>query len=345
MARNIDLRSDTCTLQPEGMKEAMFKAKVGDEYYNDDPTIIELQELAAEMLGKEAGLFVASGTMGNLVAILSQTNRGDVVIEEADSHSFRNEVSNYAVVGGVAPKQIKGHLGAMGPADIEAAIPPKGYGNPMASLLLIENSHNAAGGTCITPEQMSGYRKLADKYKLNIHVDGARIFNSAIALGVDPAELAKDADTLSFCLSKGLSCPFGGIVVGSKEILSRARKYKQMVGGGFRQMGYMAACGIYALNNMVGRLAEDHENAKLLAKGLVELGMDVEMESVQTNMVYFNFPPSLIDANEFCEKINSHKGIQMSAPKKNRIRLVTHYGIEKEDVEYFLNVVKEILNV
>jgi len=344
MARNVDLRSDTCTLQPEGMKEAMIKARVGDEYYDDDPTIIELQELAAEMLGKEAALFVASGTMGNLVAILSQTKRGDVVIEEADSHSFRCEVSNFAVAGGVVPKQIKGHLGAMDPVDIEAVIPPKGYAYPEASLILIENTHNGAGGTCITPEQMAEYRKLADKYKLNIHVDGARIFNAAVALGVNPSELAKDADTLSFCLSKGLSCPFGGVLVGSKEIMSRARKYKQMVGGGFRQLGYMAATGIYALNNMVERLAEDHENAKLLAKGLVELGMNVEMESVQTNMVYFNVPPSLIDANEFSEKINSHEGIQMNPPKKNRIRLVTHYGIEKEDVEYFLNKAKEVLS-
>ena len=344
MTRKIDLRSDTCTLQPEGMKEAMIKARVGDEYYDDDPTIIELQELAAEMLGKEAALFVASGTMGNLVAILSQTKRGDVVIEEADSHSFRCEVSNFAVAGGVVPKQIKGHLGAMDPADIEAAIPPKGYAYPEASLILIENTHNGAGGTCITPEQMAEYRKLADKYKLNIHVDGARIFNAAVALGVNPSELAKDADTLSFCLSKGLSCPFGGVLVGSKEIMSRARKYKQMVGGGFRQLGYMAATGIYALNNMVERLAEDHENAKLLAKGLVELGMNVEMESVQTNMVYFNVPPSLIDANEFSEKINSYEGIQMNPPKKNRIRLVTHYGIEKEDVEYFLNKAKEVLS-
>lgn len=344
MARNVDLRSDTCTLQPDEMKEAMFKAKVGDEYYDDDPTIIELQELAAKMLGKEAALFVASGTMGNLVAILSQTKRGDVVIEEADSHSFRCEVSNFAVAGGVVPKQIKGHLGAMDPVDIEAAIPPKGYAYPEASLILIENTHNGAGGTCITPEQMAEYRKLADKYKLNIHVDGARIFNATVALGVNPSELTKDADTLSFCLSKGLACPFGGVLVGSKEIMSRARKYKQMVGGGFRQLGYMAATGIYALNNMVERLAEDHENAELLAKGLVELGINVEMESVQTNMVYFNVPPSLIDANEFSEKINSYEGIQMNPPKKNRIRLVTHYGIEKEDVEYFLNKAKEVLS-
>lgn len=345
MTRKIDLRSDTCTLQPDEMKEAMFKAKVGDEYYDDDPTIIELQELAAEMLGKEAGLFLASGTMGNLVGILSQTKRADVVIEEADSHSFRCEVSNFAVAGGVMSKQIKGQLGAMLPADIEAAIPAMGYAYPIASLLKIENTHNGAGGTCITPEQMAEYRKLADKYKLNIHIDGARIFNAAVALGVKPSELAKDADTLSFCLSKGLACPFGGVLVGSKEIISRARKYKQMLGGGFRQLGYMAACGIYALNNMVDRLAEDHENAKLVAKGLVELGMDVEMESVQTNMAYFNVPPSLIDANEFSEKINNHEGVKMNPPKKNRIRLVTHYGIEKKDVEYFLNVAKEILNV
>lgn len=343
MGREIDLRSDTVTLQPGAMKEAMIKAEVGDEYYDDDPTITELQELSAEMLGKEAGLFMASGTMGNLVAICSQTEKGNVVIEEADSHSFRCEVCNFAVAGGVVPKQIKGHFGAMDPADIEAAIPPVGYAYPKAMLILIENTHNAAGGTCINAEQMAGYRKVADKYSLNIHVDGARIFNAAIGLGVDPKEIVKDADTVSFCLSKGLSGPFGGVLVGSKEILKKARMYKQMFGGGFRQLGYMAATGIYALKNMVDRLEDDHKNAKHLAEGLAELGMDVEMKTVQTNMVFFNVPSSLIDANEFSDKVNSIEGIQMNNPKKNRIRLVTHYGIEKEDIDYFLNTIKDIL--
>jgi len=344
MIKSIDLRSDTCTLQPEEMKDAMRNAEVGDEYYDDDPTINKLIDLTCEVLNKEAALFTPSGTMGNLIAVLAQTDRGDIVIGEYDSHSFRCEVSNISAAGGVMPKRIKSHLGIMDIADIESAIPPKGYVYPEATLLLVENTHNGAGGTCTSVDQMVKYREVADKYKMKIHVDGARIFNAAIALGVKPSKLAKDADTLSFCLSKGLSCPFGGMLVGSKETISRARYYKQMFGGGFRQAGYMAACGIYALNHMIDRLAEDHENAKLLAKGLIELGMEVDMDSVQTNMVYFNVPPSLIAADEFSKKINSYQGIKTNAPSKNRIRLVTHYGIEKDDVEYFLGKVKSVIN-
>lgn len=344
MSKIIDLRSDTCTLQPEEMKEAMRNAEVGDEYYDDDPTVNKLLDLTCDILNKEAALFTPSGTMGNLIAILAQTDRGDIVIGEYDSHSFRCEVSNFVVGGGVMPKRIKGHVGMMDIADIEAAIPPKGYVYAEAKLLLVENTHNAAGGTCTDVSQMRKYREVANKYKMNIHVDGARIFNAAIALGVKPSDLAKAADTLSFCLSKGLSCPFGGVLVGSKKIISRARYYKQMFGGGFRQAGYMAACGIYALQHMIDRLAEDHDNAKLLAKGLTELGMEVDMDSVQTNMVYFNVPLSLMDAGEFSKKINSYKGIKTNAPNKNRIRLVTHYGITEDDVRYFLSNIKDVIN-
>lgn len=340
----IDLRSDTCTLQPEAMKDAMRSAEVGDEYYDDDPTIIKLLELSAEIFQKEAALFTPSGTMGNLIAILAQTNRGDIVIGEYDSHSFRCEVSNIAVAGGVMPKRIKGDSGIMDIKDIESAIPPKGYVYADAKLLLIENTHNGGGGTCTDVEQMKRYRETANKFNLKIHVDGARIFNAAVALGVKPSELAKDADTLSFCLSKGLSCPFGGVLVGTKETIQRARYYKQMFGGGFRQAGYMAACGVYALRNMIERLAEDHENARILAEGLIDLGMEVNMKSVQTNMVYFHIPSSVIDTNEFSRKMGAFKEIKMSSPSKNKIRLVTHYGIEKDDIKLFLSRVKTVLN-
>ncbi len=343
MKNLIDLRSDTCTLQPEEMKDAMRNAEVGDEYYDDDPTVNELLDLTCKIMDKEAALFIPSGTMGNLIAILSQADRGDIVIGEYESHSFRCEVSNFAVGGGVAPKRVKGHLGIMDISDIETAIPTKAYANPIAKLLLVENTHNGAGGACTNVGQMKKYREVADKFGLNIHVDGARIFNAAVALGVKPSELAKDADTLSFCLSKGLACPFGGLLVGSKEVISRSRYYKQMFGGGFRQAGYMAACGIYALKHMIDRLTEDHENAKLLASGLSDLGMEVDMDSVQTNMVYFNVPPFLKDADEFSKKINNYEEIKMNSAKKNRIRLVTHYGITKNDIEYFLYKVKDVL--
>ncbi len=343
MSRNVDLRSDTVTLQPEAMKEAMIKAEVGDEYYGDDPTVIQLQALAAEMLGKEAALFTASGTMGNLVSILTHTRRREMMIMEYDAHSFRCEVGNFVVAGGVVPKLVKGHLGIMDPADIEAAVPAQGWAYSELSLLQVENTHNGAGGTCVTPEYMAAYRRIVDKYGLKIHVDGARIFNASVALGVDVKALAKDADSLSFCLSKGLACPFGGVIVGSKAFTTEARKYQQMVGGGFRQIGYMAAAGIYALHNMIDRLADDHRNARFLAEGLVELGMEVNMETVQTNMVNFDVPPSLIVAQEFADRMNGIEGIRMSGPKGTRIRLVTHYGIEKEDIEYFLEAARGVV--
>jgi len=346
MRKIIDFRSDTCTLQPEEMLKAMVNAKVGDEYYDDDPTINELLDLSCEIMDKEAALFTASGTMNNLIAILTQTKRGNIIIAEDESHVPWCEGSNIAAFGGVIPKLIKGRLGIMDVTDIEAAIlsRPKGYDAAEYKLLVVENAHT--WGTCTTPEQMAAYRKVADKHGLNIHVDGARIFNAAVALDVKPSKLAKDADTLGFCLSKGLSCPFGGVLVGSKEIISRARHYKQILGAGFRQAGYMAACGVYALNNMVDRLAEDHENAKLLAKGLVELGMEIDMNSVQINMVFFSSPPSLIDLHEFYKKMTMIEGIKMIPPEENhgKIRLATHWGIEKEDIEYFLKKAKEVVN-
>ena len=351
MRRLIVFRSDTCTLQPEGMLKALVEAKVGNEEYNDDPTLNELLDLTCEIMGKEAAIFTASGTMGNIVALLSLTNRGDVVIAEAATHLPFHEVSNMAVVGGLLPKLIKAPLGIMDITDIEAAIPtPRKdsifYDFTEAKLLVVENAHT--WGTCTTPEQMAAYRKIADKYGLKIHVDGARIFNAAVALGVKPSELAKDADTLCFCLSKGLSGPFGGLLVGSKEVISRARYFKQMLGGGWRQIGYMAACGVYALKNMVDRLAEDHENAKFLAKKLTKLGIKTDIFPVQINMVYISTPSSLIDLHEFYKKITMTGEIKINPPDVNNgmlmLRLVTHWGIEKEDIEYFINKVKEAVN-
>ncbi len=352
MRKIIDFRSDTCTLQPKEMLKAMVEAKVGNEEYNDDASLNEFLDLACEVMGKEAAIFTASGTMGNIVALLCLTNRGDIVIAEADTHLPFYEVSNMTVVGGLMPKLIKAPLGIMDIADIEAAIPiPRKdsifYDSAEVKLLVVENAHT--WGTCTTPEQMAAYRTLADKHGLKIHVDGARIFNAAVALGVKPSELAKDADTLCFCLSKGLSCPFGGVLVGSKEVISRARYFKQMLGGGWRQAGYMAACGTYALKNMVDRLVEDHENAKLLAKGLAELGMKTDVFPVQINMVRFAAPSSLIDINEFYKKMTVIEGgIKINPPDVNNgmlmIRLVTHYGIGKEDIEYFLNKTEEVLN-
>jgi len=232
VARIIDLRSDTVTQPTEEMRDAMRNAVVGDDYFREDPTVAQLEELAAAKLGKEAGLFVVSGTMGNLVSILTHTRRGDLIILEADAHVYRCETAHLAAVAGVMPKRVKGNRGVLDPADVEEAIFAEGVLYPRATLVCVENTHNAAGGTCTTPAKMSGLRKVADSHGMAIHVDGARIFSAAVALGVDPQELAKDADSLTFCLSKNLACPFGSLIVGDREFIERAMRNRGHETGG-----------------------------------------------------------------------------------------------------------------
>lgn len=340
--RIVDLRSDTITQPTDEMREAMRKAVVGDDYYREDPTVTELEELAAAKLGKEAGLFVTSGTMGNLVSILTHTQRGDAIILEAEAHIYRCETAHLAAVAGVMPRRVKGKRGVLDPADVEEAIFAEGVLYPRTSLLCVENTHNAAGGTCVAPNQMSSLRKMANAHGMAIHVDGARIFSAAVALGVDPQELAKDADSLTFCLSKNLACPFGSLIVANREIIERARKNRQMVGGGMRQGGIMAAAGIVALRTMIDRLSEDHDNARALAEGMVRLGFEIDMETVQTNMVFFEVPTEMIDAKEFMQDLDK-LGVRVNPPRKGRFRMVTHYGVTREDIDYTLQSVKQVI--
>lgn len=340
-SRIVDLRSDTVTKPTEEMLLAMKNAVIGDDHYLEDPTVTELEELAAAKLGKEAGLFVTSGTMGNLVSVLTHTQRGDAVILEAEAHVYRCETAHLAAVSGVMPKRVKGNKGVLDPADVEEAIFAEEVIYPRTSLICIENTHNAAGGTCITPEQMSPLRNVANRHKIAIHVDGARIFNAAIALHLDPKELAKDADSLTFCLSKGLACPFGSVIVASKEFIKHARKNRQMVGGGMRQAGIMAAAGLVALNTMISRLSEDHENSRRLAEGLVKIGFEIDMETVQTNMVFLQVPLGMMDPKKFVQELDK-LGVRLNPPIGRRIRMVTHYGITREDIEYTLQAAEEI---
>jgi threonine aldolase len=342
VARIVDLRSDTVTQPTEEMREAMRQAVVGDDYYLEDPTVAQLEELAAAKLGKEAGLFVTSGTMGNLVSILTHTQRGDAIILEAEAHVYRCETGHLAGLAGVMPKRVMGNRGVLDPRDVEGAIFAEGVLYPRTSLLCVENTHNAAGGTCVTPEQMSALRKVADSHGMAIHVDGARIFSAAVALGVEPGELAKDADSLTFCLSKNLACPFGSLIVGDREFIARARKNRQMVGGGMRQAGIMAAAGIVALRTMIDRLAEDHENARALALGLFELGLEIDMEAVQTNMVFLRVPSEMMEATTFVQGLGK-LGVRVNPPPGRRVRMVTHYGITREDIEYSVQAVREVI--
>ena len=342
MQKVIDIRSDMQTRPTKAMYKAMLEAELGDEQNSEDPTVNKLQEMAAMKLGKEAGLFVSSGTMGNLVALMTHAQPGDSVILESECHILRSEVGAISVVAGLMPKMVKGNLGVPELADLENAIIGEGRLFPTTKLICLENTHNAAGGTCISPQQMKNIRTVADKYGLKIYLDGARIFNAAVALGVEPVELVKDADSVQFCLSKSLGCPFGSVLVGSKEFIDKARKKRQMIGGGMRQAGIMAAAGIVALEEMIDHLQEDHENAKILAEALFNLGMEVDMATVQTNIVFFNVPEEMIEPWKFVEKLKE-SGVLIGIPNGRKIRVVTHKDVSKEDILEVIEKVKQII--
>jgi threonine aldolase len=338
--KNLDFRSDTLTWPTPEMREAAAKAKLGDDVYGEDPTVNELEHLAAEMLGKEAGLFVTSGTMGNATSVLAHTQRGDEIILEATSHIYVNEVGGLAVMGQLMARTVPGELGWMKPEDVEKAIRAENIHYPRTSLVCVENTHNSAGGIALTPQQLKADWEVAKRHSLGVHMDGARIFNAAVALKVPAKELTKYADTVQICLSKGLSAPVGSMVVGSEELVKRARKYRKMLGGGMRQAGIIAAPGIIALTKMVDRLKDDHDNAKLLADGLKKMGFRI-LNPVQTNMVYVDFTPvgwKAEDWNRACEKLGWR-----SRGSGTSTRLCTHYGIERDDIKSFLEGLKKLI--
>jgi len=339
----IDLRSDTVTLPTEEMLEAVRNAKLGDDVYKEDPTVNQLEEIAANKMGKEAAMLVPSGTMANLVSVMANTKRGDSAILEADSHIYWYEVGGISAIAGVLPIPVKGEMGVMNPADIEAAIRPPSLHYAETTLICIENTHNRAGGTIVTPSQIEAISKVAREHDLRLYMDGARIFNAAVALKVDVKEFTRHVDNLMFCLSKGLSCPIGSIVVGSNEFIERARKIRKILGGGMRQAGIIAAPGIIALEKMIDRLEEDHRNARLLAKGLIKIeGLHVDLRTVQTNMVMCDVDDLGILADTFVERLRAH-GVLTNSISKTRVRFVTHRGIEKEDIEKALCIIEEVV--
>lgn len=338
--KNLDFRSDTVTKPTPEMREAAKNAEVGDDVYGDDPTVNRLEELSADILGKEAGLFVTSGTQGNAVSILAHTQRGDEVILEERSHIYVNEVGGLAVMGQLMARTIPGEKGWMRPELIEAAIRAENIHYPNTGLLCIENTHNSAGGIALTLDQMKSNWDVAKDHKIGVHLDGARVFNAAVALDVDVKKIAQYADTIQFCLSKGLSAPVGSLVVGSQELVEKARKYRKMLGGGMRQAGIIAAPGIIAVTDMVDRLEDDHKNAKILAKGLEDLGIKV-LNDVQTNMVYIDFSVIGWSADDWVNACNE-LGWKTRA-RGTGTRLVTHYGIEEEDIRDFLGGLEKII--
>jgi threonine aldolase len=339
----IDLRSDTVTLPTEEMLEAIRHADLGDDVYGEDPTVNKLQEMAAEKMGKEAALLVPSGTQANLTSLMSNCNRGELVLLEAESHIYWYEVGGVSAIAGLLPWTIKADKGAFDPQQIEAALRSENIHYPIPSLICLENTHNRYGGIIVAPKQLEAISKVAKRRSLRIYMDGARIFNASVALNIDVKELAKHVDNLMFCLSKGLSCPVGSVIVGTKDFIDKARRIRKLLGGGMRQAGIIAAPGIIALEKMIGRLRIDHENARLLSEKVAKIqGVNIDLKCVQTNMVTFDLDPS-IDCNVFLLKLKQN-GILALAQSKNRVRMVMHRGVEREHVEATVAAIERILN-
>ncbi len=338
------MRSDTVTLPTDEMREAMSNAEVGDDVYQEDPAVNRLEELAAKKLGKEAALFVPSGTMGNLIAVLTHCQRGDEVILERDSHIYYYEVGGISAVAGVIPRLIVGDKGILNPQDIKKTLRDENLHYPKTTLICLENTHNRAGGTIIPLKVTEQICQLAHQRNITVYLDGARIFNAAIALNIEPALLAKNVDSVMFCLSKGLSAPVGSILAGSKEFIQRARKNRKMLGGGMRQAGILAAAGIIAIENMVERLGEDHKNTRILGEGLADIsGIKVDLETVQTNMAYFDLQESSMDTYQFLPKLAEYNILGLPRPP-TKVRLVAHYGISEEDIYATIKAIKEIVS-
>lgn len=340
----IDLRSDTVTLPTEEMLEAIGHAELGDDVFGEDPTVNRLEEMAAERMGKEAALLVTSGTQANLVSVMSNTRRGDSVILGSESHIYWYEVGGLSAIGGLMPLPVRNDLGVLDPRDVDDAIRPRSIHFPETTLVCVENTHNRAGGTAITPNQIRAVSEVAEAHGLRFYMDGARVFNAAVALGVDVKEFTRHVDNLMFCLSKGLSCPVGSVVVGSQEFIDRARKVRKTLGGGMRQAGVIAAPGIVALEKMVDRLDEDHRNARFLAERLARMGgISVDLETVQTNIVHVDVGGLGVTSSRFVSMLKEH-GVLALTRDRYKVRMVTHRGIEREQIEKALSVVGGVVD-
>ena len=342
--RIVDLRSDTLTKPTPAMRRAMAEAEVGDDVFGEDPTVNRLEEMAAERLGKEAGLFVASGTMGNLVSLLAHCNRGDEIILGDNSHTFYSEQGGAAAIAGIHPRTIPNQLdGKLAVKDIEAAIRPDDIHHPISRLIVLENTHNRRNGSPLEAAYMRSVKDLADKYKLKIHVDGARIFNAAVALNVNPKDLVAVTDSVSFCLSKGLAAPVGSLICGRQDFINEARRARKLVGGGMRQAGVLAAAGIVALTEMTERLAEDHANAHKLAEGLAEIpGLSIDPAMIKTNIAYFGTTREDLFEDELVRRLDK-EGVKISTMGPRLLRAVTYYQITEEDIEFALHAFSKIL--
>src|SRR5919198_1852835 len=344
MPTTIDLRSDTVTLPPPDMRRAMYEAELGDDVYREDPTINRLQERTAALLGMEAALFVPSGTMGNLVAVLTHCRRGDEIVLGDESHMFHYEGGNSSVLGGTAMHPVPNAPDGTIPLEtLRAAVrDPLDEHCARTALICLENTHNRCGGAVLGPAYMEAVRTVADEIGVPVHLDGARLFNAAVYCGVPVRELVRCVDSVSFCFSKGLAAPVGSILCGSRAFIAEALRWRKLVGGGMRQAGVLAAAGLYALEHMVDRLADDHANARTLAEGLSEIdGVGCDLSRVETNIVFIDVADAGVDPLALVHDLEE-VGVLCGHFGGSLVRFVTHYGIERQDVEEVVSRVRHV---
>ncbi len=358
-SRVIDLRSDTVTKPTEEMRVAMFEAEVGDDVFGDDPTVNRLEEKAAEVLGKEAAMFVPSGTMGNLICVLTHcSRRGDEALIGEMSHISQHEQGGIAQLGGVHPRTVRNLPdGTLDLEDLKSKIQPDEFHHTTTRLICVENTHGLMGGQPIRPEFMEKVAGIVRGTDIRVHVDGARLFNAATALGLPASQLVKHADSVSICLSKGLGAPVGSVIAGKREFIRQARRLRKALGGGMRQAGVLAAPGLLALEKMSKRLQTDHDNAQQLGKGLAELkdlGIRIDLASVQTNIIIFSLVREGMSATEFAERLESLEeggdedgGMKVSVQLlafEDKLRVVTHHQLDTEDIDLALGKMKKVLS-
>ncbi|MCA9959590.1 MAG: low-specificity L-threonine aldolase [Anaerolineales bacterium] len=344
----IDFRSDTVTWPTPTMRTAMAQAPLGDDVYGEDPTVNELEALAAAKVGKEAGLFVASGTMGNLTAILTHATRGDEAIVGQDSHTYLWEAGGMATLGGIVPHPLPTDaFGRMELAQVTQSVRSDDPHLPHSRLILVENSYGDKNGYPIPPDYFANLRQIADQHNLRLHMDGARLFNAAVALGIPAAAITEYVDSVTFCLSKGLCAPVGSVLCGSAEFIRRARRTRKALGGGMRQAGVLAAAGLIALNEMTERLADDHRHAQQLAQGLAQIpGIIVAPDHIKTNIVYFQLEDAVaLSAEDITQRLRTEANIWLGTNGPRGFRAVTHYWIQEANVTSLLEKLTHILAV
>jgi threonine aldolase len=345
MNKIIDLRSDTVTLPSDEMRQSIANADLGDDVFQEDPTINQLESKSSELFGKEAAIFVPSGTMGNLASILAHCDRGTEIILGDKSHTFLYEGGGISAFGGIHSRQLPNQDdGTLDVEEIKSAIRTENDHFPKTSAISLENTHNMCFGMPLSVEYINSVALIAKENGLKLHIDGARIFNAAVALNVAVKDLVENADSVTFCLSKGLAAPVGSVVCGGEKFIYQVRRNRKALGGGMRQAGILAAAGLLSLNLAESQLLEDHKNAKLLAEGIAQInGLTIDEKKVQTNIIYFGLNSPKLTGSQLVSKMDN-RGIKFFEISSNRFRLVTHYGITRDDIEKTLEVLDKMVN-